>query len=448
MLSQTVLKQIQEHPTLTILKGTSETTRNDYDSLSKAKIVRNINVPDTFDGRVVWSSFLSPIKNQGRCGSCWAFATTSTLADRFNIQSRGKLNVNLSPARMLLCNFLGNEFTVRHPDINLDAIAELNMLAYDKGACQGNTLYDSWRYLFILGTCADECVPYDKTLGGNAKYDALSTFSKNSKLPLCSSITGPLGDMCYDLSYNSKNEEFGTPARFYRCAHFYAIENKEDVIRHNIYGWGPVSTGFLLYPDFFEFNPKTEIYRNKRGEPIGGHAVEIVGWGEENGTPYWIVKNSWGTEWGRNGYFYMLRGTNECQIEENVIGCVPDFFYPSDFFINNYTQFGFSEKEEDVEQRLELTLNYRSQAGGIDPTTGYTRRVIASKPWLDTKRIIDLNDLPNWETFVAGDIKNRSLLSIVNQEAKDHFLLFGLSVIFLFFLIVGIVIYGGYRLFN
>jgi C1A family cysteine protease len=45
------------------------------------------------------------------------------------------------------------------------------------------------------------------------------------------------------------------------------------------------------------------------------HDVEVVGWGEEDGTKYWIVRNSWGTFWGEVGFFRLLRGANALQIE-------------------------------------------------------------------------------------------------------------------------------------
>jgi C1A family cysteine protease len=44
------------------------------------------------------------------------------------------------------------------------------------------------------------------------------------------------------------------------------------------------------------------------------HAIAIVGWGSQNGINYWIVKNSWGTGWGENGYFRIIRGKNMCGI--------------------------------------------------------------------------------------------------------------------------------------
>nr|CDJ88565.1 Peptidase C1A domain containing protein [Haemonchus contortus] len=56
----------------------------------------------------------------------------------------------------------------------------------------------------------------------------------------------------------------------------------------------------------------------------GYHAVKIIGWGKENGTDYWLIANSWHNDWGENGFFRILRGTNHCGIEEKVSGGLVD----------------------------------------------------------------------------------------------------------------------------
>ncbi|KHJ99371.1 hypothetical protein OESDEN_00609, partial [Oesophagostomum dentatum] len=68
------------------------------------------------------------------------------------------------------------------------------------------------------------------------------------------------------------------------------------------------------------------------GKQEGGHAVRIIGWGRENDVPYWLITNSWNTDWGEDGefttvaegLFRMLRGSNECLIEQMVVAGMMD----------------------------------------------------------------------------------------------------------------------------
>ena len=64
-------------------------------------------------------------------------------------------------------------------------------------------------------------------------------------------------------------------------------------------------------------------YHKKRSRFLGGHAVKIIGWGEEKGVKYWIIANSWGEDWGENGTFRMIRGKDNCGIEDRVWAGIP-----------------------------------------------------------------------------------------------------------------------------
>ena len=79
----------------------------------------------------------------------------------------------------------------------------------------------------------------------------------------------------------------------------------------------PIATRFDVYDDFYAYG--SGIYQHTLGSFMGGHAVEFVGYGEENGAKYWKVKNSWGPDWGEAGYFRIIRGINDVGIEASCI---------------------------------------------------------------------------------------------------------------------------------
>ena len=79
---------------------------------------------------------------------------------------------------------------------------------------------------------------------------------------------------------------------------------------------GPLAVAFTVYADFPTY--KSGVYHHVSGGMLGGHAVEMIGWGVEDGTPYWWIKNSWNDQWGDHGYFKIKRGTDECGIEDDV----------------------------------------------------------------------------------------------------------------------------------
>lgn len=290
---------------------------------------RHISLPLQFKGQEVWNTFMTPVQNQGNCGSCWAFATTSTLGDRINIWSRKKIVHQLSVLFPLLCN---SRSLLYHQDMNESNIAT-EILTESRYGCFGDFLKVAWDFLIFQGTPESTCAPYDisnLTLYESAHLDLgldtpNATFEKGrfqNASPLCSSFFGQKHDMCTD-HFSIQNAAYGTPQKRFFALLSYGVYGESD-IQMEIWKRGPVTTVFDVFPDFYQFHHG--IYSPRPFQTIiGGHAVQIVGWGIEHNIPFWWIRNSWGTEYGENGYFKYIRGTDAGRIESRVISCIPYF---------------------------------------------------------------------------------------------------------------------------
>ncbi|KAL0245963.1 hypothetical protein GEMRC1_007179 [Eukaryota sp. GEM-RC1] len=230
----------------------------DFINLPK-KVEENANLPDTFDVREQWPGCPSySIRDQGRCGSCWAFGAAEALSDRFCISQNKK--VVLSPQWLVSCD-------------------KSNM------ACNGGWLDKVWRFMASTGVVEDSCMKY---VSGRA-----------GQVPPCPS-------QCED----------GSALKMYKAANAYDVSSSEQAIMSEIQQYGSVEVGFSVYSDFMSY--RSGIYHHQTGYLQGGHAVKMIGWGVENGQKYWLVANSWGTSWGESGHFRIRRGVNECNIESMV----------------------------------------------------------------------------------------------------------------------------------
>jgi C1A family cysteine protease len=74
---------------------------------------------------------------------------------------------------------------------------------------------------------------------------------------------------------------------------------------------GPVQAIFRVYPDFFMYKSGVYKWSSEDYEEVHYHSVKILGWGTENGEDYWLCANSWGSDWGEQGYFKIKRGDSE-----------------------------------------------------------------------------------------------------------------------------------------
>lgn len=308
-------------------------------------------IPDEFNHHLThWKHLLTPVVNQEDCGSCWAYSVASCLSDRFNIWTRRPLlPVSLSPVLAISCNpFLNlveSKQGFTNPNINATG-------------CEGNFMISTIYYIYFFGLPPNKCVRYagedyitdeQQQITNYSFQTANPSRGINKDLaedrpwyrrfeqidqPSCSFVVANQElpyDFCLEsLNLDATSKFYGAPYQHFFISHFYKLTTEKD-IQLEIMSNGPVCSAFLVYQDFYFFanspSAKTDVYIHdplQYPTVIGGHAVEIVGWGvSKNKTPFWWIKNSWGTDFGDNGYFRYYRGKNMGQIEINGVGFFP-----------------------------------------------------------------------------------------------------------------------------
>lgn len=308
-------------------------------------------IPKTFNPIDQWGFFLSGIKDQGKCGACWAIASAKTLSDRYSILSVGSILDDLSPYQMIMC-----QGTIL-PDIPVDKSSsnQIDLQAHTNGACNGNSLFTAIDFLYTVGCVSTSCV--SRGLFKEHGYKDLSKINNPKDVPSCKDVLGENYENCLDPK---------KAARYYRIIAGYQVDSDPESIKQEIYKWGPVTAGFQVYEDFLNEYDGTTIYMGpkKDSKSIGGHAVEILGWGTEDGVDYWWIANSWGSTWGLGGYFKMKIGIKELELEQNVVSMIPDF--PG--FDKNMINYDITISPEDIALRKWIN---------IDSETGYKNNAIS-----------------------------------------------------------------------
>ncbi|XP_055586227.1 cathepsin B-like [Uranotaenia lowii] len=249
----------------------------------------SMDLPIRFDAREKWPQCesLRMIRNQGTCGSCWAVAATSVMSDRLCIHSGGRINVDLAAEDLMGC-------------------------CHDCGeGCNGGFL-DGSSFLYWVDAGVVSGAPFNSTDGCKPYPFKPCTYPFKN----CAKETSPkCVHHCiseFDGKYK-KDKFYGEVA--------YKVPNDERMIQWEIMTNGPVESGFKVFQDYYFY--KSGVYQHVKGDRVGKHAIRILGWGWENGVPYWLIANSYGTGWGEDGYFKFLRGSNHLGIEETVIAGLP-----------------------------------------------------------------------------------------------------------------------------
>ena len=95
-----------------------------------------------------------------------------------------------------------------------------------------------------------------------------------------------------------------------------AILIEQEILSH-----GPVQASIAIYEDLLVY--RQGVYRHVTGREVSMGTVKIIGWGIEDNTPYWLCANSWNDAWGDKGYFKILKGHQECDIEKHILAGEP-----------------------------------------------------------------------------------------------------------------------------
>ncbi|CAH8508753.1 unnamed protein product [Dicrocoelium dendriticum] len=248
-------------------------------------------LPKAFNSIEQWPQCetIAEIRDQSSCGSCWAFGAVSAMSDRMCIHTKGEVkNLRLSARDLLSC------------------------CTKCGAGCLGGwpgAAWDHWRDVGIVDGGAyndtNTCLPYPFPPCGHHH-------STSSRYPPCPEELYSTPE-CVNTCVPNTHKDFN---RYY-SVNSYNIIKSASAIMKEIWLHGPVEASFNVYEDFTVY--KSGIYEHVAGDIIGGHAVRIIGWGEENGIPYWLIANSWNTDWGENGFFRMLRGKDHCGIEHEVV---------------------------------------------------------------------------------------------------------------------------------
>lgn len=218
--------------------------------------------PDKVDWRT--QGKVTPVKDQGQCGSCWAFSATEEVESSWAMG--GHTLEEFSVQQIVSCD--GTD-----------------------GGCNGGDTISAYEYIQQAGGLeSDKVYPYSSG-GGNT---GSCHFNKNNRIVKVTGFT------------------YATPACTDSC-------NKQDeqTLADNLASKGPVS--ICVDAESWQFYTGGVLTSNcPHAYSDLDHCVQLVGYDKTASTPYWIVRNSWNTDWGIEGYIHVAIGKNLCGIADEA----------------------------------------------------------------------------------------------------------------------------------
>ncbi|OCT95097.1 tubulointerstitial nephritis antigen-like [Xenopus laevis] len=255
--------------------------------------MNNDVMPSHFNAAEKWPGLVHEPLDQGNCAGSWAFSTAAVASDRISIQSMGHMTQALSPQNLLSCD------------------------TRNQHGCRGGRVDGAWWYLRRRGVVSEPCYPF-------------TSLNANGHSASCMMHSRSMGRGKRQATNNCPNQYYSSN-QIYQSTPAYRLASSEKEIMKELSENGPVQAIMEVHEDFFMY--KSGIYRHTpvtEREPEhhrrhGTHSVKITGWGEERGRDgqthkYWLAANSWGRDWGEDGYFRIARGDNECEIETFIVG--------------------------------------------------------------------------------------------------------------------------------
>merc|ERR1719454_1369868 len=242
--------------TRTEFKKTMLTYQAERKQANPVKIFDTTNLADSVD----WTTkgAVTPVKNQGQCGSCWAFSTTGSVEGAYQIAT-GKL---LSFSEQELVDCAGS---------------------YGNQGCNGGLMDDGFKYI-------------------EAKGDALeSAYSYTGKTGTCST--------------SKQSDAAIKPGK---VTSFNDVTTDSEPQMEAAVAQQPVSVAIEADQSGFQFY-KTGVFSGTCGTNLD-HGVLVVGYGTDSGKDYWKVKNSWGTTWGQAGYILLEKGSKTNSTGRKLLG--------------------------------------------------------------------------------------------------------------------------------
>jgi cathepsin X len=171
------------------------------------------------------------------------------------------------------------------------------MSCHRGGDCNGGEPSSVYEWAFSVGLPHSSCEQYVAHNNPLSNYDCTAMdICKDCTPPAC-----PFGETCQDNCW-------AVDYKKYFVSSYYGVAGAEQM-KSEIFANGPISCGIQASANL-EDNYKEGIWRQYIKLPDLNHEIAVVGWDVDSvsGDEYWIVRNSWGTYWGNNGFFYLPIG--------------------------------------------------------------------------------------------------------------------------------------------